>query len=417
MTLIDHDDRVSSLERFANNVQPAPNNLPAVASAFHAPVERVHGAQRVAVKRNEAVILKQIKEMAAAAGEYWYYRYPVNNKGKKEYIEGPTIKCANAVSRMYGNCDVDCRYEDLGTHWAFHARFMDLETGYSLTRPLQQRKNQASMRGDAGRSEDIAHQIGTSKAIRNVVTNALDTFTTFAWHEAKLSVVETVGKNLERYKIKVSQRLEELNIDIHRVERVRGRPLKDWLATDVARTIAEIQAINDGMATADETFPVADEQKADAGEKLDQFAQGDETKSSGASTTGAADASASNIGPAGAGTAAANNDDQASQPDATSSPQSPASGATEGAGDGRGGSPAAASNAPASSSTKAETKAETNGPKTDVEYKAYAAKWIDETPNRDARMARWSQEKSMRNKANVSPETREFLEAQVKRKD
>ena len=111
---------------------------------------------------------------------------------------------------------------------------MDLETGYSLTRPLQQRKSQTTMRGDAGRSEDIAYQIGTSKAIRNVTTNALDTFTTFAWQEAKASIIEQVGKHLEKYKARVAQRLEELEVDLSRVEHVRGRPLKDWIAICVA---------------------------------------------------------------------------------------------------------------------------------------------------------------------------------------
>jgi hypothetical protein len=156
---------------------------------------------------------------------------------------------------------------------------MDLETGYCLTRPFQQRKNQGSVRGDSGRAEDIAFQIGTSKAIRNVTCNALEFFTSFAADEAKRSIVEKVGEKLDYYKKRVSDRLQEIGIDIKRVEHARGRALKDWLATDVARTIAELQAINDGMATADETYPPLEtkqetaEQKA--GEAMDKFASGD----------------------------------------------------------------------------------------------------------------------------------------------
>jgi hypothetical protein len=42
---------------------------------------------------------------------------------------------------------------------------------------------------------------------------------------------------------------------IARVEAQVGRAVKDWLAADVARVIAELQAVKDGMATIDETWP------------------------------------------------------------------------------------------------------------------------------------------------------------------
>jgi hypothetical protein len=405
MNKIVEDDRIKALEAFANTAAPAASLVPA--TPFAAPTERIFGAQTLAVYRDDEMVLRKLRVMAAAAGDDFYYRIPVKKKiknddtGKDEwttdYIEGPSIKCANAVARVFGNCDVDTRVVDAGSHWVFYSRFIDLETGYSLTRPFQQRKNQASMRGDSGRQEDIAFQIGTSKAIRNVINNALEFYTSFAATEAKRSIVEKVGLKLDFYKQKVAERLEELEIDVRRVEHVRGRALKDWLAADVAKTIAEIQAISDGMANAEETYPIPGKKEnvdSETGEVLSEFAK-DTTK--GAPTADGADTNKDTP-------AADKQQAQGSQPDA-SSPHGPA-GATEGAEAGNG----YASDASAPSSNAS------TGPANDAAYKAYAAAWIAEQTDPEECRARWSREKGMRNKANVSPETRDELEGLVKAK-
>ena len=57
----------------------------------------------------------------------------------------------------------------MGDAWIIYARLMDLETGFAMTRPFQQRKGQKAMKTDDARALDIALQIGVSKAIRNVV--------------------------------------------------------------------------------------------------------------------------------------------------------------------------------------------------------------------------------------------------------
>ena len=55
----------------------------------------------------------------------------------------------------------------------------------------------------------------------------------------------------------MAQKFADLGVDIKRVEATAGRPLGEWLAPDVARVIAEVRAVDDGMASADETWPVA----------------------------------------------------------------------------------------------------------------------------------------------------------------
>jgi hypothetical protein len=214
-------------------------------------------AQKVDVERDLGKVMKNIKILAAAAGDDWYYRFPVKKKGGGvDHIEGPSIKCANNVARIYGNCQIDSRVLDNGDSWIIYARFVDYETGFSMTRPFQQRKGQTSVKSsDAGRQLDIALQIGVSKAIRNVVSNALETFVTFAFEEARNNLVEKVGKKLPEYRARIVERLGQMGIDIKRVETALGRSHGDWLAADVARVIAEIKAIADGMATADETWP------------------------------------------------------------------------------------------------------------------------------------------------------------------
>jgi hypothetical protein len=124
-----------------------------------------------------------------------------------------------------------------------------------MTRPFQQRKSQRGMRTGDDRALDIAFQIGASKAIRNVVVNSLQTFADFAFDEARNALVDKIGRSLESYRTRTLDGLTNKQIEVNRVERVIGRASKDWTAPDVARVIAMMRSIADGMTTIDETFP------------------------------------------------------------------------------------------------------------------------------------------------------------------
>ena len=50
-------------------------------------------------------------------------------------------------------------------------------------------------------------------------------------------------------------------VAVTRVERVVGRPAKDWLAPDIAKIIAMMKSVADGMASVDEAFPPMEEAK------------------------------------------------------------------------------------------------------------------------------------------------------------
>ena len=286
MPVDDPEDRASLLDAFAKTEIMAPASVPATAAEYMTAGGRVIGAQKIAVPREIDKIFLGLKTFAARAGEDWYYRYPVRKKIKDEktgretwvteYIEGPSIKLANDLARMYGNCEVDTRAIDFGDSWMFYARFTDYESGYSLTRPFQQYKSQKTLKTDTDRAGQIAFAIGASKAQRNVTVNALQTFADFAFEEAKDALVGKIGKDLANWRAKTVAKLAA-KVDIKRVEAVLGRTAPEWLAPDVSQAIAMMKAVSDGMATLDESFPPLEPPPASeppAG-KLDQFANTD----------------------------------------------------------------------------------------------------------------------------------------------
>lgn len=276
--MADTTERSSVLDAFAS--APPRENLPAPLQGQVLAPPRVVGAQKVAVMRDENAVLNKLRVLAQAAGDAWGYRFPVKNRreNRTDYIEGPSIKLANDLARTFGNCAVDTIVQDLGDGWLIYARFVDFETGFEMTRPFQQRKNQRSVGGgDDARALDIALQIGVSKAIRNVVCNALQTFADFAFEEARNSLVDKIGKALPQWRERTKARVADM-CDPRRVEAVIGRPFAEMLAPDIARVVAMGKAVADGMATLDETFPPLGAEAAEAegktDDKLDKFADG-----------------------------------------------------------------------------------------------------------------------------------------------
>lgn len=270
-------DQRSRLDEFADMTQA---NVPMVTIMPAAParLDIPHGAIKVQEKRNRATIANELREIAAMLGQRGYYSWEVNNKkkGTKDVVEGVSIKGANALIRAYGNCHVSCPLVvDLGTHWRFHAVFVDFETGVELERSFIQRKNTGGGMGDnAERSVDMSYQVGVSKAERNVVLNVLDVEADFLLEECKKDMVRKIGSDPDYWRERVIQRLGDLNIDLQRVEVVVGRPIEDWLPRDIARVIAGIRAIVDGFVHAEDAFPRR-EAETDAGKtkaKLDDFA-------------------------------------------------------------------------------------------------------------------------------------------------
>ena len=192
--------------------------------------DRVIGAQPVAVYRDEAKIFQKLSALGAFAGDDWFYRFPVRKReGGQDWIEGPSIKLANDVARIFGNNVNEVREIDVGDAWIFYARFTDIETGFSMERAYRQRKSQASMRTkDADRQLDIAYQIGQSKAIRNCIVNSLQMYADHAFKAAQNSLVDKLAR-YQRRRDRIFERLKEINVPVNRAERAIGRASQDGL--------------------------------------------------------------------------------------------------------------------------------------------------------------------------------------------
>lgn len=409
----ERQDRRTALDAFAaapsNHVQ-APSVQP-----LAAPADRVFGAQAVAVYRDEARVLQKLSALGAAAGGDWFYRFPVKNrkKGTTDWIEGPSIKLANDLARIYGNCDVDVRVIDIGKEWIIYARFTDFETGYSLTRPFQQQKGGSKMGGDDdARRLDIALQIGVSKAIRNVVVNALQTFADHSFEAARNSLVDRIGKDLQGWTARTVKGISNLGVPLDRVEFVVGRASKDWTAPDVAMVIAMMKAIADGMATIEETFPPKDKQVSESqhdpetGEvsNTETNAQGGQNGQAGAAEAGHPSGQAAGHQPAAGADSSATTSQQAD-----SSPSDAGQAASDA-------SPPKASAKGAAKSNNGAGEAEQVVPTTEKQYEAYTVAWTSELTSSADGDARWKSEKSLRNKCNVSEEVRENLKEALDKK-
>lgn len=394
------NDRRSALDDFASapprEMVQAPSVMP-----MASPGDRVFGAQQVAVYRDEKRILQKLAALGAAAGDDWFYRFPVKSKnGQKSFIEGASIKLANDLARIYGNCEVDTRVIDLGTSWLIYARFTDFESGYALTRPFQQDKGGSKLGGsDDSRRLDIAFQIGVSKAIRNVVNNALQTFSDYAFDAAKNSLVEKIGKDVQKWRDEIIKRLKDRNLDPQRVEFVLGRASADWTAPDIAKVIAMMKAIADGMATIDETFPPKDKQ---VGEDVDrETGEVTETNTAASTATGEKQGDAAAAGSASRPADSATNQ-ASSQPTATAETAAPGQAASESP------NPSKAKDKEAATAT-----GKTELPKNEAEYVAYADAWRTSLTDADAGEARWKEEKTLRNKSHVGSDARESLQEKL----
>jgi hypothetical protein len=129
----------------------------------------------------------------------------------------------------------------------------------------------------------------------------LQSISDFAFEEARNALVDKIGRDLPKWRDTTVRKLEA-KIDLKRAEAVLGRTAGEWLAPDVAQVVAMMKAVNDGMATLDETFPPLGPPPGEApAGKLDEFANTDsgapaETASPAGPETSTPDAAAEGAG-------------------------------------------------------------------------------------------------------------------------
>lgn len=239
-------------------------NLPAgmqPGTAVDTAMAQIVTMQNCGIKRDLASVRQRIRAEATEMGTGVYYSIPFKSRANgvetTNYIEGPSIRCAEMVARNYGNCTVQVDVKEDTKAYYFAARFIDYETGFSITRLFRQRKNQNTGMGrsDPGRAEDIVFQIGQSKAIRNAVRAGLGYICDYAVEFAREGLIKKIEGKPDDYRNRLILRFEEMDVPLLHVERVVGLPAAKWNARHMARLVAEIQSVTEGMAVAEDLWP------------------------------------------------------------------------------------------------------------------------------------------------------------------
>lgn len=223
-------------------------------------------AVRVQIPRVLKEVNRRLKDEALMGGESFYYGWGSG----KDKIEGPSIHLAMSAARCWGNCAVDLDdVQDLGDCWIFTAVFIDVETGFTLKRQFRQSKTSIIYgKHDEERKADMRFQIGQSKAVRNVVVNAIPKhLVREAIETAKRGVREKIERRIEALNqegkngMAIAQdtavaALKKSGVTEEAVLLKLGRPtVKAITVDDLIIILGDIAAINDGSDRADELFP------------------------------------------------------------------------------------------------------------------------------------------------------------------
>lgn len=263
-------DEMGFNTRFGDGTISESGNMPMLqpggggGSRTDAALAQIVTAQRCAVKRDLPRILLDIDQAAAVAADDWYYRWETKNRdGTKGEVIGASIKCAMGIASIWGNCMVEAiPVQETMTHWTFLARFVDYEKGVTITRSYQQRKNQRAggKMGD-DRAQDMAFQIGQSKAMRNAVVGALGIYTDRAVEAAKASAFQWIVKNMARALDAVLSRAQKAGVPVATMERFVARPKEKWLAQDLLMLGGKLQSILDGMDDVETAFGTGEDEE------------------------------------------------------------------------------------------------------------------------------------------------------------
>jgi len=171
---------------------------PVTVRAPSEPVQRMQTRYATAVSVQKARQLsdveRRIMDEARIAGDAFYYGW---GKGK-DRIEGASQELAFSLARCWGNCAVELEdVQDTDSAWVFTCTFVDLETGFTLSRQFRQSKHWTIYgKHDRERKDDIRFQIGQSKAARNVILKALPQWLI---DKAMTAAKEGVGEKLDVY--------------------------------------------------------------------------------------------------------------------------------------------------------------------------------------------------------------------------
>lgn len=229
---------------------------------------RYTAAVKVQVPRELPAVEARSMQEADLLGPRAFYAWGAG----EDRIEGSTVKLAMALVRCYGNCAVDLdEVQDFPDSWVFTARFVDLETGFTLSRQFRQSKRSRVFgKHDEERKMDIRFQIGQSKAVRNVVLNAVP-----AWLSERCidrakggvkkniqALIDTHG--MEKIQKAAMSQLAKMGAAEARVLAFMGRKNVPSLTIEDLVVLSGVKAaLESGQDTIDSVFPPVEAEAAD----------------------------------------------------------------------------------------------------------------------------------------------------------
>ncbi len=229
------------------------------------PVQKVQTkyttAMAVQVPRKISEVEARSLSEAAILGADAYYAWGAG----ENRIEGPSKELAMSLVRCYGNCAVDLgEVQETREAWIFTATFVDLETGFTLSRQFRQSKAwKVYGKLDDDRKDDMRFQIGQTKAVRNVILNALPGWlVTRAMDKAKGGVREKIEayiaeKGMDKAQTYIVEKLAKLGAPEARVLEAMGRKVRAALTVeDIVIMQGSAATLEAGADTVDALFPV-----------------------------------------------------------------------------------------------------------------------------------------------------------------
>ena len=207
-----------------------------------------------------------------------FYAIPYKDRkddGSEEtvLVEGPSIKLANALGRLWGHCAVGSRIVAENAEGAtVEGVFLDYETGYRLTRQMQVSRLFKMRKGGVATLSAqrwvVALQAGASKAQRNAVLGGLPQSLVAAVLKRAKALVASGGKGRradaalgkKAHPDRVAEALTWFGrhgiTDAH-LEAVLGAKATEWTGDHVAKLRGMKTALEEGQTTLEEMFSLA----------------------------------------------------------------------------------------------------------------------------------------------------------------
>lgn len=275
---------------FSNNtslteLQPTTSELTSSSAPPGLTLQRMgaDGAYATAIQvqkpRQMRAVERQVLQEAMLAGERGYYSWKVKDRdGRTATVEGISATLATRIAAVYGNCAVvdSMPVRDSGADWIFTSAFIDLETGFTLTRQFRQsKKSSVHGRLDDERKADIRFQIGQSKATRNVILHAMPiALTQGALEAAKKGVRDRIERYIASHGIENARQLclsqlGNYGVSTEAALNKLGRTQVGGITLDDLVILrGDLTALMDGAEDANSLFPIAGDQSIPAADKL-----------------------------------------------------------------------------------------------------------------------------------------------------